>query len=162
MFGDFFGFGEQFFGLVLAVHKAARSDIHAVDFAGKRVHADYRDDHAFFGKVFAISEYHASDVAHTQAVDKQAARRHVVADTYGVFSDFYHVADIGNDDIRRRRTHFYGEFGVLLQVSALAVYRNKEFRLDQRVHQFDFVLTSVTRSVDLGEAFVNDFRSSSV
>ena len=86
--------------------------------------------------MFAIAKNYAAHIAHAQSVYKQTSGRDIVAHAESFAGNFYLIADVGNDDVVCRRSHFDGKLGVFLKMTTLAVYGNKIFGLYKSVNKF--------------------------
>ena len=107
--------------------------------------------------MFSVSENDRTNVTDSETVNENSASRNLRGNAHLSAVCFDNIAYFTNDDIFLRNTHLESKSCVLFKVLVLAMHGNEEFRLGEREHKFKFLLTSMTRNVDLVHSFVYYF-----
>ena len=126
------------------------------------IHGQHHDEQAVLGQVLAVAQHHVAHVADAQAVDEHLAAGHRARHVHrraGQLDDLAVLRDMHVLVVHAQRP---GQVGVVVQVAILAVHRDKELRMHQRVDQLELLLAGVAGDVYLGERLVDDVRAGAV
>ena len=147
----------------LDVDKASRNNIGPRDDASvlaRKVHD--HDQHAVLRQMLAVTQHDASHVSYARTVDKDLARRNGATPFAGSLRELKDLADVRDKNILRVHTHRLRKPRMRLQMALLAVERNEEARMQQRMHDLEFFLAGMAGDMQALELIVDNVCSLAV
>ena len=106
-----------------------------------------RHDHyhnTIFGQVLSIPQNDISYISHTQAIYQNRARVYMIHYFRAVSAQLQHISRGEDENIFLFDPKTVGQICLCFQMTVFAMYRNRVFRPDQRINQFNFLLTGMT------------------
>ena len=106
--------------------------------------------------MLAVTQHDASHVSYARTVDKDLACRNGARPFAGGLRELKDLTDVRDENILRVHTHRLRKPRVRLQVPLLAVERNEEARMQQRVHDLELLLAGVAGDMQALELIVDN------
>src|SRR5262245_49970779 len=153
--------GEQRFAVFH--DEPARDDVgHAFERPRLLVDRDDWNDQAVFSEMSAIAENFVADLAGARAVDQHASHRRFAGNARAFVIELNDIAILREKNSGPRFApckYAAGHAGVPGELTVLAMYRHEVAGSDERQHQLELFLATVSRHMDVLDTFVYHVRA---